>query len=127
MGRAAGAPSGHAVLLRLHDLVLDRQDEVLDLVQLETGKARRHAFEEVVDVALNARHYARTARRDLRAGAARAGLVPVLSQAHELRHPKGVVGIVSPWNYPLTLAVSDAIPAFSPATPSCTSPTPRPR
>lgn len=99
------------VLLRLHDLVLARQDEVLDLIQLETGKARRHAFEEVVDVALNARHYARTARRDL-APARRAGLVPVLSQVRELRHPKGVVGIVSPWNYPLTLAVSDALPAF---------------
>jgi succinate-semialdehyde dehydrogenase/glutarate-semialdehyde dehydrogenase len=99
------------VLLRLHDLVLARQDEGLDLIQRETGKARRHAFEEVVDVALNARHYARTARRDL-APARRAGLVPVLSQVQELRHPKGVVGIVSPWNYPLTLAVSDALPAF---------------
>jgi len=91
--------------------VLRRQDEVLDLIQLENGKARRHAFEEVVDVALNARHYARTARRDL-APARRAGLVPVLSQVQELRHPKGVVGIVSPWNYPLTLAISDALPAF---------------
>ena len=30
-----------AVLLRFHDLVLDRQDEVLDLIQLESGKARR--------------------------------------------------------------------------------------
>jgi succinate-semialdehyde dehydrogenase/glutarate-semialdehyde dehydrogenase len=99
------------VLLRLHDLVLARQDEVLDIVQRETGKARRHAFEEVVDVALNARHYARTAPGDLRP-ARRPGLVPVLSQVHELRHPKGVVGIVSPWNYPLTLAVSDALPAF---------------
>jgi succinate-semialdehyde dehydrogenase/glutarate-semialdehyde dehydrogenase len=38
--------------------------------------------------------------------------VPLLSNAQELRHPKGVVGIVSPWNYPLTLAISDAIPAF---------------
>jgi succinate-semialdehyde dehydrogenase/glutarate-semialdehyde dehydrogenase len=92
--------------------VLARQDEVLDLVQLETGKARRHAFEEVVDVALNARHYARTARREL-APARRPGLVPGLSQVQELRHPKGVVGIVSPWNYPLTLAVSDALPAFA--------------
>ncbi len=26
--------------------------------------------------------------------------------------PKGVVGIVSPWNYPLTLAASDALPAL---------------
>ena len=29
-----------AVLLRVHDLVLDRQSELLDLVQLESGKAR---------------------------------------------------------------------------------------
>ncbi|MGW4630862.1 aldehyde dehydrogenase family protein, partial [Streptomyces rubiginosohelvolus] len=28
-----------AVLLRFHDLVLSRQSEVLDLIQLETGKA----------------------------------------------------------------------------------------
>ncbi|MFL6079808.1 MAG: succinic semialdehyde dehydrogenase [Ornithinibacter sp.] len=99
------------VFLRLHDLVLERQDEVLDLVQLETGKARRHALEEVVDVALTARHYARSAGRYLRPQR-HAGLVPVLSTATELHHPKGVVGIVSPWNYPLTLAVTDAIPAF---------------
>jgi succinate-semialdehyde dehydrogenase/glutarate-semialdehyde dehydrogenase len=99
------------VFLRLHDLVLDRQDEVLDLVQLETGKARRHALDEVVDVALTARHYARTAARDLRPRR-HSGIVPGLSSAHELHHPKGVVGIVSPWNYPLTLGVTDAIPAF---------------
>ena len=100
-----------AVFLRLHDLVLDRQDEVLDLVQLETGKARRHALEELIDVALTARHYARTARRYL-APVRHSGIAPVLSTAYELHHPKGVVGIVSPWNYPLTLAVTDAIPAF---------------
>jgi succinate-semialdehyde dehydrogenase / glutarate-semialdehyde dehydrogenase len=100
-----------AVFLRLHDLVLDRQDEGLDIVQLETGKARRHAFEELLDVALNARHYGRAGAGYLRA-TRRAGIVPLLSTAYELRHPKGVVGIVSPWNYPLTLAISDAIPAF---------------
>ena len=99
------------VLMRMHDLVLARQDEALDLVQAETGKARRSAFEEVADVALNARYYGRTAAGLLRP-ARRGGLVPVLSQVHELRHPKGVVGIVSPWNYPLTLAASDALPAF---------------
>ena len=37
------------VLLRYHDLVLDRQAELLDLVQLESGKTRRQAFEEVAD------------------------------------------------------------------------------
>ena len=33
------------ILLRMHDLVLDRQDEILDIMQMEAGKARRHAFE----------------------------------------------------------------------------------
>ena len=47
------------VLLRYHDLVLDRQAEFLDLVQLESGKTRRQAFEEVADVALVSRYYAR--------------------------------------------------------------------
>jgi succinate-semialdehyde dehydrogenase / glutarate-semialdehyde dehydrogenase len=104
-------PDRAAVFLRLHDLVLDRQDEGLDILQLETGKARRHGFEEVIDVALNARHYGRVGPRYLRP-TRHPGIVPLLSSAHELRHPKGVVGIVSPWNYPLTLAISDAIPAF---------------
>ena len=35
------------VLLNLHDLVLDRQADILDLIQWESGKARKHAFEEV--------------------------------------------------------------------------------
>lgn len=33
------------VFLRLHDASLDRRAEILDLVQLETGKARAHAQE----------------------------------------------------------------------------------
>ena len=47
--------------LALHDLVLDHRDELLDLVQIETGKSRAHAFEEVADVAIVSRHYARRA------------------------------------------------------------------
>jgi succinate-semialdehyde dehydrogenase/glutarate-semialdehyde dehydrogenase len=100
-----------AILLRYHDLVLDRQSELLDLIQVECGKARAHAFEEVGDVALVARHYARRGAGYLRPHW-RGGLFPLLTQSQELRHPKGVVGIVSPWNYPLTLAISDALPAL---------------
>ncbi|MEV4491587.1 succinic semialdehyde dehydrogenase [Micromonospora coxensis] len=100
-----------AVLLRWHDLVLDRQDEGLDLVQLESGKARRHAVEEVLDVAINARHYARTAARLLRPRR-RAGALPVLTRTRELRFPLGVVGVISPWNYPLSLAVAEVLPAL---------------
>lgn len=99
------------VLLRFHDLVLAKQVELLDLVQIESGKVRRQAFEEVLDTALAARYYARTAQAHLRPRRV-AGAYPVLTQTRVLHHPRGVVGIVSPWNYPLSLAITDALPAL---------------
>src|SRR4051812_4924998 len=101
-----------AILLRYHDLVLARQDEILDLVQLESGKARRHAFEEVLDVAIVSRYYANTLAEHL-SPRRRRGAFPLLTAAYEHRHPLGVVCIISPWNYPLTLSVSDALPALA--------------
>lgn len=46
------------ILLRFHDLLLDRQEEILDILQLEGSKARRHAIEEVFDTAMVARRWA---------------------------------------------------------------------
>ena len=100
-----------AVFRRLHDLILREQAEILDIIQSETGKARSHAFEEVVDVAINSRYYARTAASVLKAQG-RSGALPLLTSAREVRHPKGVVVVISPWNYPLALSASDALPAL---------------
>ena len=99
------------VFLRFHDLLLRRQDEVLDWIQLENGKARRHAFEEVLDIAIVSRYYARRAARILRRRR-RKGALPLLTLTWERRIPVGVVGVISPWNYPLTLGIGDAIPAM---------------
>ena len=75
--------------------------------------ARRggNAVEEVYDVAINARYYAYHAASFLRTRQRQTPL-PILTQAWEYRHPVGLVGIIAPWNYPLTMAVSDAIPAL---------------
>ncbi|PHQ48795.1 succinic semialdehyde dehydrogenase [Streptomyces cinnamoneus] len=101
-----------AVLLRFHDLVLARQSEVLDLIQLETGKARLHAHEEVQAVAVAARHYGHAAPALLRPKG-HTGVLPLLTKATELRRPRGVVGQIAPWNYPFELSVGDALPAFA--------------
>lgn len=100
-----------AVLMRFHDLVLERQEQVLDLIQLENGKARRHAFEEVGDAAITARYYAHTAKRYL-SPKRRQGVQLAFTRVAEHRHPKGLVGIISPWNYPLSMGISDALPAL---------------
>ncbi|MFH8471341.1 succinic semialdehyde dehydrogenase [Streptomyces sp. NPDC018000] len=100
-----------AVLLRFHDLVLSRQAEVLDLIQLETGKARLHAHEEVQAVAVVARHFGHKAAAYLKPKR-HAGAIPTLTKVTELRQPRGVVGQIAPWNYPLELSVGDALPAF---------------
>ncbi|WP_227982507.1 succinic semialdehyde dehydrogenase [Nocardia spumae] len=100
-----------AVLRRFHDLVLAEQDTVLDIVQTEAGKSRVHAFDEVGDVAVNARYYAAAAPRLLASRSPR-GVLPVLTQVEVRNRPKGVVAVISPWNYPLALAASDALPAL---------------
>ena len=110
--RETGWDEREQILLRFHDLVLDRQEAILDVLQLESGKARRHAYEEILDVAMVARYYARTAERHLRSRRRR-GAFPVLTATWEYHHPVGVVGVIAPWNYPLTLSVSDAVPALA--------------
>lgn len=100
------------VLLRFHDLLLRRQREALDIIQLENGKSRVQAFEEVMATATAARYYARSARSHLRTRR-RGGAMPVLTSTRELRRPRGLVGFITPWNYPLTLGITDALAALA--------------
>ena len=99
------------VLLRLHDLVLDRQDEIMDLICWESGKARKHAYDEPLHIALTARYYGRTAHQHLDTER-RLGVVPGLTRVEVNHVPKGVVGIIAPWNYPFTMALCDGLPAL---------------
>ncbi|MEW9526901.1 succinic semialdehyde dehydrogenase [Microbispora sp. NPDC049125] len=97
--------------LRMHDAILDRRRELLDVVQWETGKARRHAFEELVDAVGCTLYFVRRAPYLLEPHRRR-GIFPLATRAAELRHPKGAVAVISPWNYPLALGVTDVVPAL---------------
>lgn len=100
-----------AIFLRFHDLILQHQEQLLNLLQAETGKNRLTAQDEVFDVVINCRHYAVRAESYLRPRR-RKGAIPLLTHTMELHQPLGVVGMISPWNYPLALTISDAIPAI---------------
>lgn len=99
------------IVLKFHDLLVERQSEVLDLIQWETGKARFSAWQEILQVCNIARHYARRGHRHLSDRSVR-GAMPGFTKVKEVRVPKGVVGVISPWNYPLYLAVGDVLPAL---------------
>ncbi|MDD7465589.1 MAG: succinic semialdehyde dehydrogenase [Actinomycetaceae bacterium] len=92
-------------------LVIQEREALLDLVQWENGKNRASAFEEVYDVVANALFYGQNAKKVLKPRRA-GGAVPGLTHTRTYHHPKGVVAVISPWNYPLTLAISDALAAI---------------
>lgn len=94
-----------------HDRVLKNRELLVDIVQMETGKNRLSALDEVLDVVSNARFYANAAPRLLKEKPM-PGAIPGLTRSKLQRTPKGVVGQISPWNYPLALGISDAIPAL---------------
>ncbi len=105
-------PKGRAgVLERFASLVYANRESLFDMIQAETGKARQYAQEEVLDVVMTARHYAKTGPGVLAARKV-AGMVPFFTDTRVRYQPKGVVGVISPWNYPMTLAVSDAVAAL---------------
>ena len=109
---AAGDAHRRRVLLKAHDLILERREELLDAVQTETGKTRGQAFEEVFNSANATRYNALSARRVLKGGRRRGG-IPFVFVPRVHYTPKGVVGVITPWNYPLSLAVMDIAPALA--------------
>ncbi|TQF74741.1 succinate-semialdehyde dehydrogenase (NADP(+)) [Rhodococcus spelaei] len=109
---ARRSPADRArIFHRYRDLVLENRDALMDMAQAETGKSRSSALEEVLDISMTARYYARLAPKALKPQRVQ-GMLPGLTKTVVRHHPKGVVGVISPWNYPMTLAVSDAIAAL---------------
>ena len=99
------------IMLKLHDLMLANKDKFLDLLQLETGKSRAHAVEEFAGALGSTRYYAKIADKALSIKSAKTG-VPFLLRSFVAQVPVGVVGVITPWNYPLALAMMDVIPAL---------------
>ena len=100
------------ILSRLHDIMLEHEEKLLDVLQLETGKSRAHAFEEFAGAAGAARYYARKSTKFLRPTPTTPG-VPLLTKTWVEYQSLGVVGIITPWNYPMALTMLDVLPALA--------------
>jgi succinate-semialdehyde dehydrogenase/glutarate-semialdehyde dehydrogenase len=110
--RSAGPAHRRRVLLRAHDILLERREALMDTLQSETGKTRGQAFEEIFSGASVTRYYAVSAARTL-ATRGRRGGIPLVVRTRVSYKPKGLVGVITPWNYPLSLSLMDVVPALA--------------
>jgi succinate-semialdehyde dehydrogenase / glutarate-semialdehyde dehydrogenase len=97
-------------LRRVAEGLLGRKEEVAELITLENGKPLAQARGEVDMAADHLEWFAEEARRAYGRG------IPwqVAGKRHvTVKTPVGVVGAISPWNFPLVLAVRKVAPALA--------------
>ncbi|MEZ4362374.1 MAG: aldehyde dehydrogenase family protein [Kofleriaceae bacterium] len=109
-GQVDLAVRGRAVL-RFAEVLMARAEEVIELLCQEGGKTRQEALGmEVVVVADLVRYFAKRAPQIL---------APEPIPLHLLKHrasylhfaPRGVVGIIAPWNFPFAIPMGEALMA----------------
>jgi acyl-CoA reductase-like NAD-dependent aldehyde dehydrogenase len=101
-----------AHLLRVRDRMLERAEELVEVICAETGKQRAEAVTtELMAVCETMEWYARHGERLLRPRTVAPG-----TMAHKkawIRYESlGVVGVISPWNYPFTLSMTPLVTAL---------------
>ncbi|HUK86949.1 MAG TPA: aldehyde dehydrogenase family protein [Terriglobales bacterium] len=100
------------VLLRFKDLLLARAEEFCDHLTRENGKTRNESlFMEVLPVADAVNWYAHQAEKILRDERIPLHLFPH-KKSYLRFYPRGVIGIISPWNYPFSIPTGDAAAAL---------------
>jgi succinate-semialdehyde dehydrogenase/glutarate-semialdehyde dehydrogenase len=93
------------------DLVWENQAEGIRILRRENGKPDSGAFLEIMSIDGIAQYYIHQAPQLLKPKRRRS-LFPGVQWAKVFYKPHGVVGVISPWNYPFTLAFMDMIPAL---------------
>ncbi len=97
-----------ALLHRLTDAIADRQDELAELEARNAGKPISDARGEMGMVVETFRYYAGAPERLTGKTIPVAGGVDMT-----FREPLGVVGLITPWNFPLTIASWKIAPALA--------------
>ena len=103
-----------AIVRKALQIVLETQDEIIDTVVAETGKARTDAMSmEIFSVADSLCYYAKNAESFLKPRKRRVhGILGLMKQLRIVYKPLGVVGLITPWNGPFVLVMNQAVQAI---------------
>jgi acyl-CoA reductase-like NAD-dependent aldehyde dehydrogenase len=110
---AMGIEGRYHWLGKLRDWLLDNEQRISDTMQLETGKVRGDVGAERIYLTDLINFYGKKASKFIGEESVRPHS-PLLAskKLSVLYRPYPVVGVISPWNFPLALALGDAIPAL---------------
>jgi acyl-CoA reductase-like NAD-dependent aldehyde dehydrogenase len=107
-------PDARAVWLReLRNWLLDNESRLVDILAAETGKPRVEAAFEVMVTCDAINYYADRARKYLAEKKFRPhGPLTAAKKLTRLYRPYPVVGVITPWNFPLLIPGVDAVAAL---------------
>lgn len=96
---------------KMRRYLVDNADKVAGIVSQENGKTRQDALvTEVLPCTLACAWYGKHSARILKSENRGAGSIVFMQKRSKIIHvPLGVVGIISPWNYPLSIPFGEVI------------------
>ncbi len=99
------------LLKRARKTLVRSRDEILELLERETGKTRFDVVGELMGVCTELGYLARRAPRWQKPR--RVPTRPLIGKRGRIFYkPHGVVAVIGPWNAPLVLTLGDALPAL---------------
>lgn len=106
----AGVEGRVAALLNWKEALEQSRPEIVKALVADTGRLVESEL-EVIAVTGSIERWCKLGKELLTEEPARAASIPVVSVRQALR-PYQLVGVISPWNFPLLLSLIDAIPAL---------------
>ncbi|MDX1735290.1 MAG: aldehyde dehydrogenase family protein [Halioglobus sp.] len=97
---------------RLRRVLIERMDEVAAVITRETGKPEIEAVAEIIASLDALVYYPKHARRMLREQRRTPHLFMPFKQLVKTYHPRGVIGIITPWNFPFSMGMNPAAQAL---------------
>lgn len=98
---------------RLRDWLIANSEELTDSMQAETGKVRAEAANEIFYLADQINFYGSRGKALISEEKVRPHSLITMTRKLRIQYrPYPVVGLISPWNFPLILSLGDAIPAL---------------
>ncbi len=101
------------ILIRCRKALVEHMDELLELLTKETGKPRMEALtHELFPLCELITYFAKKAKRILKKKKIKVHLLKTKS-AYLYYKPMGVIGIIAPWNFPMSISIGEVVMALA--------------